>query len=157
MAYVMLMVCPGSHAPIVHNLNECGGIACYPITDERSAGFYALGMVQYLRQPVAVCVTSGTALLNLAPAVAEAYYQHLSLVVISADRPAAWIDQLDGQTLSQPDAFGRFVRKAVSLPEPRNNEERWYCNRFGQRGFARINAPWMRTSIYQCANIRTVV
>ena len=124
------VVCPGSrNAPIVHNLNECGSIACYPITDERSAGFYALGMVQYLRQPVAVCVTSGTALLNLAPAVAEAYYQHLPLVVISADRPAAWIDQLDGQTLPQPDALGRFVRKAVSLPEPRNDEERWYCNR----------------------------
>ena len=110
--------CPGSrNAPIVHNLNECPDIQCYPVTDERSAGFYALGMSQALSQPVAVCVTSGTALLNLAPAVAEAYYQQRPLVVISADRPPQWIDQLDGQTLPQPDALGRFVRKAVSLPE----------------------------------------
>ena len=124
------VVCPGSrNSPIVHNLNACPEIKCYPVTDERSAGFYALGMAQALQQPVAVCVTSGTALLNLAPAVAEAYYQHVPLVAISADRPSQWIDQLDGQTMPQPDALGRFVKKAVSLPEPRNDEEHWYCNR----------------------------
>lgn len=124
------VVCPGSrNAPIVHNLNECPNITCHPVTDERSAGFYALGMAQIIRHPVAVCVTSGTALLNLLPAVAEAYYQHVPLVVISADRPAMWIDQQDGQTLPQLDALGRFVSKAVSLPEPSTDDERWYCNR----------------------------
>lgn len=124
------VVCPGSrNAPIVHNLNECPDIQCYPVTDERSAGFYALGMTQALKEPVVVCVTSGTALLNLYPAVAEAYYQHRSLVVVSADRPQQWIDQLDGQTLPQPDALGRFVKKAVSLPEPHDEDTRWYCNR----------------------------
>lgn len=124
------VVCPGSrNAPIVHNLNECPNITCHPVTDERSAGFYALGMAQIIRHPVAVCVTSGTALLNLLPAAAEAYYQHVPLVVISADRPTMWIDQQDGQTLPQLDALGRFVSKAVSLPEPSIDEERWYCNR----------------------------
>lgn len=124
------VVCPGSrNAPIVHNLNECPNITCHPVTDERSAGFYALGMAQILRHPVAVCVTSGTALLNLLPATAEAYYQHVPLVVISADRPAMWIDQQDGQTLPQLDALGRFVSKVVSLPEPSTDDERWYCNR----------------------------
>lgn len=124
------VVCPGSrNAPIVHNLNECPLITCYAVTDERSAGFYALGMAQALATPVAVCVTSGTALLNLAPAVAEAYYQHLPLIVISADRPEAWIGQLDGQTIPQKDAFGPFVHKEVSLPEPQNNDDRWLCNR----------------------------
>lgn len=124
------VVCPGSrNAPIVHNLNECHNITCHPVTDERSAGFYALGMAQILRHPVAVCVTSGTALLNLLPATAEAYYQHVPLVVISADRPAMWIDQQDGQTLPQLDALGRFVSKVVSLPEPSTDDERWYCNR----------------------------
>ena len=124
------VVCPGSrNAPIVHNLNECPDIQCYPVTDERSAGFYALGMTQALKEPVVVCVTSGTALLNLYPAVAEAYYQHRSLVVVSADRPQQWIDQLDGQTLPQPDALGCFIKKAVSLPEPHDEDTRWYCNR----------------------------
>ena len=147
------VVCPGSrNSPIVHNLNECPDIACYPVTDERSAGFYALGMAQALRQPVVVCVTSGTALLNLAPAVAEAYYQHVPLVVISADRPLQWIDQLDGQTLPQPDALGRFVRKAVFLPDMISppdaggvgggqNEQHWYCNRLINEALIVRNAP----------------
>ena len=136
------VVCPGSrNAPIVHNLNECPDIECYPVTDERSAAFYALGMTQALNEPVVVCVTSGTALLNVAPAVAEAYYQHRPLVVISADRPQQWIDQLDGQTLPQPDALGRFVRKAVSLPEPHNDEERWYCNRLVNEALIEKYAP----------------
>ena len=136
------VVCPGSrNSPIVHNLNECPDILCYPVTDERSAGFYALGMSQALADPVVVCVTSGTALLNLAPAVAEAYYQHAPLIVISADRPPQWIDQLDGQTLSQPDALGRFVAKAVSLPEPHNDELRWYCNRLVNEALMICHAP----------------
>ena len=67
------VVCPGSrNAPIVHNLSQCGSIRCHPVTDERSAGFYALGLAQATGRPTVVCVTSGTALLNLAPAVAEA-------------------------------------------------------------------------------------
>ena len=142
------VVCPGSrNSPIVHNLNECPDIQCYPVTDERSAGFYALGMTQALKEPVVVCVTSGTALLNLYPAVAEAYYQHRPLVVVSADRPQQWIDQLDGQTLPQPDALGRFVKKAVSLPEPHDEETRWYCNRLinealmVKHGPVHINVP----------------
>ena len=142
------VVCPGSrNAPIVHNLNECPDIQCYPVTDERSAGFYALGMTQELKEPVVVCVTSGTALLNLYPSVAEAYYQHRPLVVVSADRPQQWIDQLDGQTLPQPDALGRFVKEAVSLPEPHDEDSRWYCNRLinealmVKHGPVHINVP----------------
>mgnify|MGYP000343363750 FL=1 len=124
------VVCPGSrNAAIVHNLNECGTIRCHPITDERSAAFYAMGIALNTKRPTVVCVTSGSALLNTAPAVAEAYYQHVPLIVIAADRPQQWIDQLDGQTLPQPDALNRFVRRSVSLPEPRTEEERWYCNR----------------------------
>ena len=156
------VVCPGSrNSPIVHNLNECPDIACYPVTDERSAGFYALGMSQCLQEPVVVCVTSGTALLNLAPAVAEAYYQHVPLVVISADRPPQWIDQLDGQTLPQPDALGRFVKKAVTLPEvitslPESggargglnvlNDQHWYCNRL-------INEALLETRHHACGPV----
>ncbi|MEE0690867.1 MAG: thiamine pyrophosphate-binding protein, partial [Bacteroidaceae bacterium] len=85
------VVCPGAHnAALAHNLNECGCIRCQAVTDERSAGFVALGMAIQLGRPVAVCVTSGSALLNLLPAVAEAFYQQVPLVIISADRPQAW-------------------------------------------------------------------
>lgn len=124
------VVCPGSrNAPIVHNLNECPDVECYPVTDERSAGFYALGIAQATGSPVVVCVTSGTALLNLLPAVAEAFYQHLPLIVVSADRPSQWINQLDGQTIPQNGALGSFVKKSINLPEPHDEEERWFCNR----------------------------
>ena len=124
------VVCPGSrNSPIVHNLCTCPDIECYPITDERSAGFVALGMTLADNEPVAVCVTSGSALLNLAPAAAEAYYQNRPLIIISADRPAQWIEQQDGQTIQQHRVLEPNVRKSVTLPEPHNEEERWYCNR----------------------------
>jgi len=137
-----VVVCPGSrNAPIAHNFNECADICCYPVTDERSAGFYALGMALADDSPVAVCVTSGSALLNLAPAVAEASYRHHGIVVISADRPSAWIDQLDGQTLPQYGALGRFVCKSVTLPEPHDNEEYWYCNRLVNEALTAVTSP----------------
>ena len=119
------VVCPGSrNSPIVHNLCTCPDIECFPVTDERSAGFVALGMSLADNEPVTLCVTSGSALLNVAPAVAEAFYQKRPLVIISGDRPAQWINQQDGQTLQQHGALEPNVRKSVTLPEPHNEEER---------------------------------
>lgn len=125
-----VVVCPGSrNAPLVHTLASHPFFTCHSVTDERSAGFYALGLVLNGGKPAAVCCTSGTALLNLHPAVAEAFYQQVPLVVISADRPAAWIGQMDGQTLPQPGVFGGLVKKSVNLPEIHTDEEEWFCNR----------------------------
>ena len=126
-----VVVCPGSrNAPLAHNFFEHPLLECIPVTDERSAGFYALGLAQATRNVVAVCVTSGSALLNVAPAVAEAAYQHLPMVVISADRPPEWIGQLDGQTIRQPGALATLVAKTVDLPvRIGNGSEQWHCNR----------------------------
>lgn len=125
-----VVVCPGSrNAPIVETFSSCRRLRCHAVTDERSAGFYAIGRSLESGCPTAVCCTSGTALLNLHPAVAEAFYQQIPLVVISADRPAAWIGQMDGQTLPQPDVFRGLVRQSVALPEVNSTEEEWYCNR----------------------------
>ena len=125
-----IVLCPGSrNIPLVQTLANIPDFTCYPVTDERSAGFFALGLALHGGGPAAVCCTSGTALLNLHPAVAEAYYQQVPLVVISADRPAAWIGQMDGQTLPQPGVFGTLVKKSVSLPEVVSEEDEWYCNR----------------------------
>ena len=133
-----VVVCPGSrNAPIVHNLNEMEGITCYPVTDERSAGFIALGMALAQQgeypNPVAICVTSGSALVNLHPAVVEAYYQKAPLIIISADRPMAWIGQQDGQTFPQAHVFGSMVNYSVNLPEvvagKKHDEQHWHCNR----------------------------
>lgn len=125
-----VVLCPGSrNVPLVHTLSTHPDFTCYSITDERSAGFFALGLALNGGKPAAICCTSGSALLNLHPAVAEAYYQQVPLVVISADRPAAWIGQMDGQTIPQPGVFGTLVRKTVNLPEMTTEEEAWYCNR----------------------------
>ncbi len=140
------VVCPGSrNAPIVHDFNECPDMACIPVTDERSAGFVAIGIALATARPVAVCVTSGSAVLNLAPAVAEAAYRHVPLIVVSADRPQAWIDQLDGQTLPQQQVFGGLVRRAVNLPEPTDDVSRWHANRLANEALSlatlRLPAP----------------
>lgn len=124
-----VVVCPGSrNAPIVHTLGNAEGFICHPVTDERSAGFVALGLSDAVKSPVAVCCTSGSALLNIAPAVAEAYYRNVPLLVISADRPKEWIGQMDGQTLVQPGAFAPHA-KSYSIDEPLNYTQEWYAVR----------------------------
>jgi 2-succinyl-5-enolpyruvyl-6-hydroxy-3-cyclohexene-1-carboxylate synthase len=135
-----IVLCPGSrNIPIVQTLANIPDFTCYPMTDERSAGFFALGQALHGGTPAAVCCTSGTALLNLHPAVAEAFYQQVPLVVISADRPAAWIGQMDGQTLPQPGVFGSLVKKSVDLPEVDSEESEWYCNRLINEALLELN------------------
>lgn len=135
-----IVLCPGSrNIPIVQTLANIPDFTCYPMTDERSAGFFALGLALHGGSPAAVCCTSGTALLNLHPAVAEAFYQQVPLVIISADRPAAWIGQMDGQTLPQPGVFGSLVKKSVNLPEVDTEESEWYCNRLINEALLELN------------------
>ena len=135
-----VVLCPGSrNIPIVQTLANIPDFTCYPVTDERSAGFFALGLALHGGTPVAVCCTSGTALLNLHPAVAEAFYQQVPLIVISADRPEAWIGQMDGQTLPQPGVFGSLVKKAVTLPDVKTEEDEWYCNRLINEALLELN------------------
>ena len=138
-----LVLCPGSrNAPLVHALShQLAGATCHSIIDERSAGFYALGLALATHRAVVVCCTSGTAVANLHPAVAEAYYQGVPLIVLSADRPERWIGQWAGQTLPQLGLFGSLVRKAVHLPEPHTEEERWYCNRLINEALLAALAP----------------
>lgn len=124
------VLCPGSrNVPLVRSLAAHPEVECHSVTDERSAGFFAIGLALQTGAPVAVCCTSGSALLNLHPAVCEAFYRQIPLVVISADRPAAWIGQMDGQTLPQAGVFGALVKRWVDLPEVRTDEDEWYCNR----------------------------
>lgn len=110
------VLCPGSrNAPLVNNMNLLSK-SCYPVLDERSAAFMASGLAEATGLPAVVCVTSGSALANTMPAVVEAYYRGVPLVVISADRPKEWIDQHDGQTMRQEGFFGTYA-KTCNLPE----------------------------------------
>lgn len=125
------VVSPGSrNAPLLMALARFEGIEKFVIVDERSAAFAALGMSQQTGEPVAIVCTSGTALLNYAPAVAEAYYQKLPLIVVSADRPREWIDQDDSQTIRQFEALSQFVKQSYDLPSRCDDgTARWYVNR----------------------------
>lgn len=125
-----VVLCPGSrNIPLIQTFSNHLYFTCFQITDERSAAFYALGLALQSGRPTAVCCTSGTALLNMYPAVAEAYYQNVPLVVISADRPAAWIGQMDGQTLPQKNIFAPIIKYSIDLPEINKKEDEWFCNR----------------------------
>jgi len=125
-----IVLSPGSrNSPLIHSFAADKDFTCYTIVDERSAGFFAIGIIQAMNKPVAVCCTSGTATLNLGSSVAEAYYQQVPLLVITADRPQAWIGQMDGQTIPQTNLFQGIVRHSVQLPLINTAEEAWYCNR----------------------------
>ena len=126
-----LIVSPGSrNAPVVSVFCNSSDFKCLTIVDERSAAFFALGMAQQLKKPVAVVCTSGTAVLNYAPAIGEAFYLHVPLVVLTADRPVEWIDQGDGQTIRQNAVFEPHVRKSVQLPQSvRSADDLWYNDR----------------------------
>lgn len=147
-----IVLSPGSrNSPLINSFATDTDFNCYSIVDERSAGFFTLGIIQATGKPAAVCCTSGTATLNIAPAVAEAYYQELPFLVISADRPLEWIGQMEGQTIHQNTVFGKMAHCSVQLPIVNNNEEKWYCNRLindailsldnGVKGPAHINIP----------------
>ena len=110
------VVSPGSrNAPIVAALLRNPVMELHASPDERSAAFVALGIAQTLRYPAAFLCTSGTALVNAFPAVCEAYYQRIPLMIVSADRPEHLIDQWDGQTLRQKGIFGSYSRFDVHL------------------------------------------
>ena len=101
-----VIISPGSrNAPLTIGFTNHPAIKTYSIADERCAGFFALGIAQQKKKPVAVVCTSGSAVLNYYPAVAEAFYSDIPLIVISADRPKYLIDIGDGQTIRQENVF----------------------------------------------------
>ena len=137
-----VVACPGSrNAPILHNLHEAG-FQLHPVTDERSAGFVALGLTLAEGCPVAVCVTSGSALLATLPAAAEAYYRRRPLLIVSADRPQHRLDQLEGQTLWQEGALEPYTR-TYNLTEEKTATDALANNRLLNEALSRLNAnPW---------------
>ena len=108
---------PGSrNASLVIGFNSDEYFVNKVLVDERSAAFYALGMAQQLNEPVAICSTSGSAALNYSPAIAEAYYQKIPLIVITADRPPEWIDHGEGQSMRQNKVYENFIAGSFSFP-----------------------------------------
>jgi 2-succinyl-5-enolpyruvyl-6-hydroxy-3-cyclohexene-1-carboxylate synthase len=148
------VLCPGSRcAPLTLAFTRHSEIVTRTFSDERSAGFIALGMAQSLRAPVVIVCTSGTAVYNLAPAVAEAFFSRTPLIVITADRPSEWIAQHDGQTIFQHEIFGKHVKHFCQLPQDYDTDDSlWAINRMVNEalnvsvqlpsGPVHINAPF---------------
>ncbi|MFH0758544.1 MAG: 2-succinyl-5-enolpyruvyl-6-hydroxy-3-cyclohexene-1-carboxylic-acid synthase [Bacteroidota bacterium] len=112
-----VVICPGSrNAPLTQLFTADKHYSCHSIVDERSAGFVALGMARELGEPVAVVTTSGTAVLNLAPALAEAFHQNIPLVALTADRPLEVIPRFNNQWLDQEAPYYTFSKGFLQLP-----------------------------------------
>ena len=110
-----IVISPGSrNAPLAIGFTNDDFFKCYSIVDERCAAFFALGIAQQKQTPVALVCTSGSALLNYYPAVAEAFYSDIPLVVLSADRPKHLIDIGDGQTINQKNVFENHILYSTS-------------------------------------------
>lgn len=145
-----LVVAPGSrNAPLIYAC-AAEGFQTYSIPDERAAAFTALGMALEEGKPAAVICTSGSAAANFLPAVTEAYYQKVPLVVITADRPKEWIGQGAGQTIQQEGIYGNHILgEANLLREPEDDLAKQYNQRISQeallnlhKGPIHINVPF---------------
>ena len=160
-----IVITPGSrNAPLIIGVTENSFFSAYSIVDERSAGFFALGMSQQTAKPSALICTSGSALLNYAPAVSEAFYSKIPMIVISADRPLEWIDQADGQTIRQENVLANHVLKSVNLKEGDDENTLWYNSRLineainiavNQKGPVHINVPFSEP-LYDTVNQKEV-
>ncbi|MEO9532669.1 MAG: 2-succinyl-5-enolpyruvyl-6-hydroxy-3-cyclohexene-1-carboxylic-acid synthase [Crocinitomicaceae bacterium] len=112
-----IVISPGSrNAPLITAFESHPQIETFLIHDERVAAFVALGMAEELGEPVGVTCTSGSALLNYSPAIVEAYYRQIPLMIFSADRPLELIDQGDGQTIRQENVYRNFIKGSFQLP-----------------------------------------
>jgi len=131
-----VVLSPGSrNAPLMVGFSEDSSFKCHSVVDERSAAFFALGLIQASRKPVAVVCTSGSALLNYFPAVAEAFYSDLPLVVVSADRPAQLLEIGDGQTIQQVGVYGKHIEGQFNCLE---EEDRLTENLEGIQGLLSV-------------------
>ncbi|AQG79230.1 2-succinyl-5-enolpyruvyl-6-hydroxy-3-cyclohexene-1-carboxylic-acid synthase [Spirosoma montaniterrae] len=158
-----VVVSPGSRsAPLTLAVARHPRLRVRVMADERSAGFVALGMAQQSRRAVAVICTSGSAVYNLAPAVVEAYFQQVPLLLLTADRPHEWLYQQDGQTIDQPRLFGAHVKRSYDLPADYTHADaRWFIERsineailFSQQtpaGPVHVNVP-LREPFYPAAD-----
>ena len=113
-----VVISPGSrNAPLALSFTLNDDFNAYSIVDERAAGFFALGIAKKKKKPVILICTSGSALLNYYPAVAEAYYSQIPLIIASADRPTYKIDIGDGQTIQQNGVFNQLVAYSAALEQ----------------------------------------
>ncbi|AGA80597.1 2-succinyl-5-enolpyruvyl-6-hydroxy-3-cyclohexene-1-carboxylic-acid synthase [Echinicola vietnamensis] len=136
-----IVVSPGSrHFSIIHSMEKDSFFQLYSVVDERSAAFFALGLIQKSNEPVAVACTSGTSTINYGSAVVEAFYQHLPLLLLTADRLPELLNQMEEQMFKQDDVFRNFVKFEGQLKEVKSGFDEWYCNRVINEGLLSLTS-----------------
>ncbi|MDR6805817.1 2-succinyl-5-enolpyruvyl-6-hydroxy-3-cyclohexene-1-carboxylate synthase [Dyadobacter sp. BE34] len=158
-----VVISPGSRsAALTLAFARHGGFRAHVCMDERSAGFIALGMAQQIDSPVVLICTSGSAAYNFAPAVSEAFFQQIPLLILTADRPKEWQHQYDGQTIYQTGIFGQHVKRSFEVsPDYQHSDVKWAINRvtneainlasMAPNGPVHINVP-IREPFYPAAD-----
>lgn len=152
-----VVLSPGSrNAPFILSFTALEQFNCLSILDERSAAFIALGMAQQKHKPVLLSCTSGSAAVNYVPAMVEAFYQNIPLIAITADRPAEWIDQGEGQSIRQTQLMDGVYIKNFNLVWAKDADDQWYNERLINEAFetaielqkpVQINVP-LREPLY---------
>src|SRR5690606_30489550 len=143
-----IIISPGSrNAPLTIGFTNDPFFTCYSVVDERCAAFFAMGIAQQIQEPAALLCTSGSALLNYYPAVAEAFYSQIPLIVVSADRPTSKIDIGDGQTIRQRNVFKNHSLFNANLSDEASTENDVLIQNAIhtakiKRGPVHINAPF---------------
>ena len=127
------------HVPLAHSVENDDFFHCYSVVDERSAGYFALGLAKELGEPVAIACTSSTATCNYVPPIAEAYYQKVPLLVLTGDRDPYLLDQLEDQMINQVDMYRNFCKKCVTLPIVETEKDVWYCQRLVNEAILELN------------------
>ena len=135
-----IVVSPGSrHFSLVHSLEADNSFSLYSVVDERSAAFFALGMIQQTGDPVAITCSSGTACMNYGSAIVEAFYQKLPLLILSSDRPLELLNQLEDQMYDQLSTFTNCTKYQGQLREIKTDTDEWYANRILNEGLLELN------------------
>lgn len=127
------------NVPFVHSIEEDSFFKCYSVVDERSAGYFALGLAQELNEPVVISCTSSTATCNYWPPVSEAFYQGVPIVVLTSDRDPVMLGQWEDQMIDQVGMYDRHVRKSVNLPIINNKDDERYCQRLVNEALLELN------------------
>jgi len=135
-----LVLSAGSrNVPFVHSVEEDPFFHCYSVVDERSAAYFAMGLAQELHEPVVISCTASTASSNYWPAVGEAYYQGVPLIVLTSDRNPAMLHQWEDQMIDQVGMFDRHVKKSVNLPFINGQDDWLYCQRLINEAFLELD------------------
>ncbi|QIK16474.1 2-succinyl-5-enolpyruvyl-6-hydroxy-3-cyclohexene-1-carboxylic-acid synthase [Blattabacterium sp. DPU] len=125
-----IIISPGSrNAPIIIHFTQHKDFKTYSIVDERCAGFFALGIAQQIRKPVVMSCTSGSSVVNYYPAITEAFYQNIPLILVTADRPKESINIFEGQSIHQENIFQKHVETSIQLTEDESELGIWYNDR----------------------------